>query len=146
MPLHIVKLAVGAETVEDLAAWQTSRLAHQAGTGNIQRLVHTTHQTPKRKAEVLDGGSIYWVVKGVVSVRQRILDFDTGTKDDGKACCLFVLDPKLVLVRPKRRRPFQGWRYLKPHAIPPDLTGEASDDAAKMPVAMRRELAELGLL
>lgn len=146
MPLHIIKLAVGAETVEDLAAWQASRLAHQAGTKSTARLVHTTHQTPKRKAEVLDGGSIYWVVKGVISVRQRIIDFDTGTKDDGKSCCLIVLDPKLVLVRPKRRRPFQGWRYLKPEAVPPDMTGADSDDAAKMPVAMRRELAELGLL
>lgn len=146
MALNIVKLCVGATTVEDLAAWQSSRLAQQKGTGSVPRLVHTTHQTPKRKDEVLDGGSLYWVIKGVILVRQKIIDFDVGQKDDGRKCCLIVLDPKLVLVKPKRRRPFQGWRYLKPDAVPEDLAGANDGTVENMPLKMRRELAELCLL
>lgn len=140
MPLHIVKLCVGAESVEDLSAWQSGRLEAEG------RVVHTTFQRPRRAEEVLDGGSLYWVVKGIIQVRQRIIGFDEGTKEDGSRCCLFVLDPALVLVKGKRRRPFQGWRYLKPEAVPPDMAGTASKGAQEMPLKMRRELSELGLL
>ncbi|MEM1371379.1 MAG: DUF1489 domain-containing protein [Pseudomonadota bacterium] len=146
MPLHIVKLAVGAETVEDLAAWQALCLKRSASRRGGPRLVHTTFQTPKRQDEVLDGGSLYWVVKGVVSVRQRLLGFDEGRKEDGSKCCLFVLDPDLVPVRGKRRRPFQGWRYLKDADAPADYSSTGAEEAKKLPAAMRRELAELGLL
>ncbi len=146
MPIHLVKLSVGSQTVEDLAAWQKTRLAQQKGTASKPRLVHTTHQTPKRQDELLDGGSIYWVIKGLIQVRQKLIGFDEGQKGDGRKCCLLVLDPKLVPVRSMPRRAFQGWRYLKDDDVPADITGDAKDDTAQMPLKMRRDLAELGLL
>lgn len=147
MTLHLVKLCVGAASIEDLATWQASRAAHHRA-GGTPRLAHTTFQTPKRQAELLDGGSLYWVIKGVIQVRQRIAGFDTGTKEDGSACCLILLDPELVPVRPARRRPFQGWRYLMADDAPPDLKGGMADAGAPgdMPAKMRRDLADLGLL
>lgn len=146
MTIHIIKLCVGADSVDDLSRWQESRLrlSRAAGDG---RLFHTTRMVPKRQDEVLDGGSLYWVIRGVIQVRQRIVGFDSGAKEDGTACCLFVLDPELVAVRPTPKRPFQGWRYLKPHEAPADLApGEEACDVARMPARMRKELAELGLI
>ncbi|MEO1207894.1 MAG: DUF1489 domain-containing protein [Pseudomonadota bacterium] len=145
MALNIVKLAVGADNIDDLSRWQDMRLkASKRETGKAQ-LVHTTFQTPRRQDEVLSGGSLYWVIKGVIQVRQRLVGFEEGCKEDGSPCCLFVLDPQLVVVRGKARRPFQGWRYLKPDDAPPDLSAVGAD-TQKLPAAMQRELAELGLL
>jgi hypothetical protein len=146
MPLHIIKLCVGATSIEDLADWQDGRLAAQKAAGQKPRLFHTTFQSPKRQADVLDGGSLYWVIKGLITVRQRLVGFDEGHKDDGKPCCLLLLDRELIPVRPTPRRPFQGWRYLDADDAPPDLKGGARDQVAEMPPQMRKELAGLGLL
>jgi hypothetical protein len=145
MPLHIVKLCVGAESIEDLAAWQKERLAKQKKAGAKPRLYHTTFQTPKR-TEVLEGGSLYWVIKGIIQVRQRLVGFDEGQKEDGSPCCLLLLDKTLVPVRPTPRRAFQGWRYLDDADAPPDLKKGTHDGVAAMPPALRKELANLGLL
>ena len=147
MPLHIVKLCVGATSIEDLAEWQQGRLAEQkrAGIGKPQ-IFHTTYQSPKRQAELLDGGSLYWVIKGIISVRQRLVGFAEGQKDDGKPACRLLLDARLVPVRPVPRRAFQGWRYLTNDDAPRDLEPGAIDSLAEMPPAMRKELAGLGLL
>lgn len=145
MTVHIIKLCVGADSIEDLAHWQVGRLA-QARRNGEAKLHHTTRMVPKRQAEILDGGSLYWVIRGVVQVRQRIVGFDSGQKEDGTPCCLIGLDPELVPVRPTPRRPFQGWRYLGAEDAPPDLAASRHDETARMPAAMRRELAELGLL
>lgn len=148
MTLHLIKLCVGAASIEDLAHWQASRLDFARRNGLPARVEHTTFQTPKRQAELLDGGSLYWVIKGVVQVRQRIVGFDSGVKEDGSPCCLILLDRELVPVRSLRRRPFQGWRYLAPDDAPADLSGAGtgSDALAGMSAGMRRDLAELGLL
>lgn len=146
MSLHLVKLCVGAQSIEDLAEWQAGRLAEAKKSGNPGQLFHTTYQSPKRTDELLDGGSIYWVIKGVIQVRQRLVGFDEGTKADGRRCCLILLDPKLMPVRPKPRRAFQGWRYLTDDDAPLDLTGGTGTSLAGMPPKMRRELAELCLL
>jgi len=146
MTLHLVKLCVGAASIEDLAAWQEGRIVAARKRPGKARLVHTTFQTPKRQAELLDGGSLYWVIKGLIQVRQRLLGFDEGQKEDGSPCCLLVLDAPLVPVRPVPRRPFQGWRYLDAADAPADLTGAASDGVAAMPAKMRKDLADLGLL
>lgn len=145
MTLHLVKLCVGADSIEDLAAWQKARLAEQRKKGKPTRLFHRTFQTPKREAELLDGGSLYWVIKGVIQARQRLVGFEEGRKDDGSRCCLILLHPQLVPVRPTPRRAFQGWRYLEAADAPPDLT-RSSHDLSEMPAKLRRELAELGLL
>ncbi len=141
MALHIIKLCVGAESIEDLAHWQAGRFAARS------RIEHTTFQAPKRQDDLLSGGSLYWVIKGVIQVRQRLIGFDTGHKDDGSACCLLLLDPELVPVRPTKRRPFQGWRYLTDADAPPDVgSARAAADMAAMSPQMRKELADLGLL
>ena len=153
--LHLVKLCVGAASIEELEAWQKGRLAAMKQAGEKPRVVHTTFQSPKRQTELLDGGSLYWVIKGIIQARQRIVAFDSGVKDDGgrtdkpasgRTCCLLVLDPALVPVRPVKRRPFQGWRYLASEDAPGDLGGDAACDVAAMPLKMRKDLAALGLL
>jgi hypothetical protein len=146
MTLHLVKLCVGAASIDDLAAWQKERLAERRKAGEKPRLFHTTFQTPKRQAELLDGGSLYWVIKGVIQVRQRLLGFEDGHKEDGSPCCLLLYDRELVPVRPVPRRAFQGWRYLQASDAPPDLAAGAGSGLAELPAKMRRELAELGLI
>ena len=146
MPLHLVKLCVGATSIEDLAQWQADRLAHARKSDRKAQLFHTTFQTPKRQAELLDSGSLYWVIKGQIAVRQRLVGFGEGKKADGTPCCLLLLDPDLVAVRPVPRRAFQGWRYLTAEDAPPDLGKGAGQAVARMPEALRRDLAELCLI
>ena len=147
MALHLIKLCVGADSIEDLAQWQAARLSERRKAGEKKPLpVHRTFQTPKRKSELLDGGSLYWVIKGLVQVRQPIVDIEEGRKEDGTPCCLLVLENKLVSVRPTPRRPFQGWRYLDAADAPHDLDGAAADGVAAMPAKLRKDLADLGLL
>lgn len=147
MPLHIVKLCVGADSIEDLDQWQKGRWIEQKQAGiKKPQIFHTTFQSPKRQAELLDGGSLYWVIKGLIAVRQRLVGFAEGQKDDGKRACRLLLDRTLVPVRPTPRRPFQGWRYLDADDAPPDLAVGARDATVEMSPAMRRELASLGLL
>jgi len=145
MTVHLVKLCVGVETVQDLASWQAERLLGLARSGETPELRHRTRQTPRRRNGLLDGGSLYWVIKGFVLVRQRIVDLKDATKDDGTACCAIVLDPELVTTRPQPRRAFQGWRYLETADAPPDarILESANDD---MPPGMREELRELRLI
>src|SRR5262245_54767475 len=122
MPLHLIKLCVGCDSIEELATWQAERLRVRRRAGERgPRLFHRTFQTPKRREELLAGGSLYWVIKGLVQVRQPLIDLCEGTKDDGTPCCLLILKNTLIPVRPVPRRPFQGWRYLDTEAAPPDL-------------------------
>lgn len=146
MTVHIVKLCVGVDAIDDLARWQKARLQTTKRETGTAFLFHTTRMVPKRQPEVLDDGSIYWVIRGVIQVRQRIIGFRDGQKADGSKCCLIILDPKLVAVRPTPRRAFQGWRYLEPDDAPPDLASSAGAELADMPAQMRRDLAELCLL
>lgn len=145
MALNMIKLCVGADSVQDLADWQASRRAFKAPGGG-RCYAHTTFQTPKRQADLVPGGSLYWVIKGTILVRQPLLGFGEGTKDDGSTCCLLLLGEELVLVRPTPRRPFQGWRYLTAEDAPPDMKRGAKNDVIEMPAAMRRKLSDLGLL
>jgi hypothetical protein len=147
MGVHLIKLCVGVDSIEDLAKWQARRLRERRKAGERKpRLWHRTLQMPKRRAELLEGGSLYWVIKGIVQVRQRLLDITAGTKDDGTPCCVLILDAVLVPVSPVPRRPFQGWRYLDAAEAPADLKPGARRDIAAMPAKLRQELAALGLL
>lgn len=145
MTLHLIKLCVGSASIEDLATWQRGRLAELKKSGKKSQLFHTTFQTPKRQAELLAGGSLYWVIKGVIQVRQRIVGFGEGHKKDGSPCCLILLDPALVPVRPLSRRAFQGWRYFDAADAPADLK-RGEKKLADLPPKMRRDLADLGLI
>ncbi len=139
--LHLIKLAVGVRDVGHLAAIQAERAKTEPP------LRHRTRNTPKRAAELLDGGSIYWVINRAVLVRQRILGIQRDVWDDGSACAGLVLDPALVRVAARAMKPFQGWRYLSAADAPPDLgaPGHAGgiDD---LPHEMRLALTHLALL
>ncbi len=139
---HLIKLSVGPRDVAQLRAIQARRLE------NDPPLRHQTRMVPKRAAEILSfGGSIYWVVAGFVQVRQRILEIREERWDDGTACAGLVLDPALVPVEARPQKPFQGWRYLPPDAAPPDIRPGAEPRGLEaLPVKMRRELRDLGLL
>jgi len=145
MTLHLVKLCVGAASIEDLSAWQAENRQRKSRDGKTCAY-HTTHQSPKRQAELLDGGSLYWVIRGVILVRQKLVGFEDGSKDDGTPCCLLLLAPPLIQVRPTPRRAFQGWRYLESADAPADLKSGKRDQVASMPAEMRKRLADLGLI
>jgi len=145
MTTNLIKLCVGADSVEDLTGWIGERLADKNRRGLAPEQIHVTRMTPKRHDDLIDGGSLYWVIKGIIQCRQRILELRPVTGEDGIARCGVVLEPQVVLVEPRPRRPFQGWRYLVPKEAPPDLDG-GTTGLAEMPADMRRELAELGLL
>jgi hypothetical protein len=110
--------------------------------GQKGELKHTTRMVPKRREELLDGGSLYWVIKGTVTVRQRLVDIRPFVDKEGVPRCHLVLDKGLVIVAPRPRRAFQGWRYLLAKEAPPDV----GKSARNLPDKLRRELAELGLL
>jgi hypothetical protein len=143
MTLHLIKLCVGIETLSDLAAWQSRRLKDKKRDGKPQELIHVTRHAPRRAAEILDGGSLYWVIKGWVSARQNLLDIRPVMKN-GIAHCALVYDKELVAVEPRAHRAFQGWRYLDPKDAPPDMA--IWTKGADLPDALRRELISLGLL
>ena len=145
MTVHLIKLCVGVETAKELAEWQDERLKSLKRANKTPEHCHRTLQTPRRRDELLDGGSLYWVIRGFVLVRQRVLDIRADMKDDGTACCGIVLDPELVATRPHPRRPFQGWRYLDAADAPRDAKGLA-DGSDEMPRAMREDLRELRLI
>ena len=146
MALHLVKLCVGAQSIEDLTQWQAANRKFKPRRGRCLRVYHTTFQWPKRREELLDGGSLYWVIKGLIQARQRLTGFEEGHKEDGSPCCLILLDPDIVPVRPQPRKAFQGWRYFPEEDVPPDLKPGVDDGVAHMPQSLRRELAALGLI
>ena len=132
MTVHLMKVAVGSKTADDLARWQD----RQKGT-----LSHTTRMWPKREAEIVPGGSLYWAVAKKFALRQRIIGLERCVVG-GTPKCRILLDSELVPVRAAARRPFQGWRYLDPAKAPPDLRAGTSRTEAEL----EETLATLGLL
>jgi hypothetical protein len=148
--LHMIKLSVGTESVEDLREWQAGILAKKRKKKQKPELFHWTRMMPKQKAEVLDGGSIYWVIKGFIRARQRILDLDQRIDDEGQPYCAIVLDPPLIPTELRSFRAFQGWRYFDPADVPPDARMRGGKGAGKSrgqpSEAMLADLKNLGLL
>ncbi len=135
--VHIVKLCVGVESFEDLAA----RIEARGGTETR----HVTRMRPKREAEILAGGSLYWVIKGVVQARQSFVDLEEVIGPDGIRRCAFVLDGELIRTAPAPRRAFQGWRYLAAKDAPSDLTKARATDT-DLPPDLANALADIGLV
>ncbi|WP_416897422.1 MAG: DUF1489 family protein [Minwuia sp.] len=134
--VHLVKLCVGVDSVEQLAEFQRARASRN------EALRHVTRNRPRRDDEVLNGGSIYWIIAGAIRVRQRIVDLEVVQTGEGVKCGL-LFDPELVRTEPWGRRPHQGWRYLEAKDAPPDLPdGEAAED---LPDDLRAHLREIGL-
>ena len=138
MSLHLVKLCVGVLDLDQMERWINDV---KAGRDTAD---HTTRMFPKRRDELLNGGSLYWVIRGVILCRQPIADLVPVTGEDGIHRCRIDFKPEIIAVRPQPRRAFQGWRYLDAADAPPDLRG--AKQLKNMPESMRRELAELGLL
>lgn len=139
--VNLLKLCVGAETVQDLLDWQASPRAK--GPDGLPR--HVTRMWPKRAGEVLAGGSLYWVFKGMILARQRILRLDEVDRGDGIARCGLVLDPKVIRTEPVPKRPFQGWRYLVAKDAPSDLAEGRVADNENLPPRLLAALAEIGV-
>ena len=137
MTLNLIKLCVGAESVEDLQQWVDRRMK------TYGEQVHTTRMQPKRADEIVGEGSLYWVIKGQVLCRQKLLGVRPFTDGEGVSRCDLILEPVIVRVQPRRKGPFQGWRYLDGKDAPPDLD---SGQTKGMPPELAKELAELGLL
>jgi hypothetical protein len=146
MTVHLLKLCVGCDSVKDLADWQAERLKQLKRERKRLELCHRTLQMPKRRDEILDGGSLYWVIKGFVLVRQRIVDLRPDTRDDGTPCCGIVYDPELIATRAQPRRAFQGWRYLEAADAPADLGPWREEVSEAPPPGMREALRELRLI
>lgn len=141
----MLKLCVGAESISDLEEWIEEQMLMRRRMGRPEEQTHTTRMVPKRVDELIDEGSLYWVIKGQISARQKLLAVRPFTDADGIGRCHLVLEPVVVPVAPRPCRPFQGWRYLADKDRPGDLA-ERGGDLGVMPETMRRELAELGLL
>lgn len=142
MPLHLIKLCVGVDSVEDLERSRDRRVAERKARGEPAVSRHVTRMTPKRAEEILEGGSLYWVIKRVIQCRQRIISLDEVRDADGTKRCAIVMDPEIVRTNPSPKRPFQGWRYLKDSDAPGDLT--AATGGADLPDDLRRKLIEIG--
>lgn len=145
MTVHLIKLSVGTENVDDLQRFQDRRRTAARERGEAPLARHLTRSTPRRAEEVLDGGSIYWVIRGVIQARQPVIGLESSTNPEGLPRCAIVLGEPLVRTVPRHCRPFQGWRYLQPADAPPDL-GSAEDLAETMPPEMLAELKDLGLI
>ena len=145
MALNLLKLCVGCESVEDLEEWIAMKLDQRRRAGEAVENFHTTRMIPTRAAELVDGGSLYWVIKGSVQCRQRLLEVRPFIDGEGISRCHLMLDPTVVRTDWQPRRAFQGWRYLKQTEAPLDL-GKGRKGVAEMPVKLRQELTELGLL
>ena len=133
--LHLAKLAVGVRDVAHLRQLQAKRVP----------LRHLTRSQPRRRDEILAGGSLYWVVNGAMVVRQRLLDIAEAAYDDGSRCCALALDRELVPVLGRPMKPFQGWRYLEAEAAPLDVPAQAADTEG-LPEPLLRQLRELCLI
>jgi hypothetical protein len=143
--LHLIKLCVGCDSVKDLEHWIREKRKRLKKSGSAREHIHTTRMTPKRAEELLDGGSLYWVIRGQIMCRQRLIAVRPFVDKEGVGRCWLALEPKVVLVEPRPFRAFQGWRYLEVKSAPRDLD-RAAPGAAAMPEQLRRELRELGLL
>ena len=146
MSLHLIKLAVGCGSVKDLKDWIADRMKTAKKKGLPQQHVHITRIVPKRAEEILAGGSLYWVIRGEIAAREKIIGIEPFRDREGIGRCRIVMQPRVISVSPRPMRPFQGWRYLTEDAAPADLGKAAAGTIAAMPEEMRRELRDLGLL
>lgn len=139
--VHLQKLSVGSESIQTLQDWQDHVVRSRQRKGLSAHHVHVTRMFPKRREEILDGGSIYWVIKGNILCRNAVVGLEETTKNGHRACAI-LMDPELIPVLPKPRRAFQGWRYLQAGDAPPDLTG--TESGVDLPPNLRAKLLELG--
>ena len=142
MTVHLQKLSVGSESITGLQEWQEQAVKARVAKGLPAYHQHVTRMFPKQSEALLDGGSIYWVIKGMIQCRNKIIGLDEVLTEDGRKACAIIMQLELIAVVPTPKRPFQGWRYLKAGDAPVDLT-EASG-AQDLPPELRRKLVNIG--
>ena len=142
MTIHLQKLSVGTESIETLQVWQDSVVARRVKQGLSPHHEHVTRMTPKQREALLDGGSIYWIIKGQMQCRNKIIDLEEVRTSDGRKACAILMEPVVIPVVPTPRRPFQGWRYLRPEDAPLDIS--VANGGAELPAALRTKLVNLG--
>lgn len=142
MTIHLQKLSVGSESIDTLQAWQIHIAAEREKKGLSPHHGHVTRMFPKRMDALMDGGSIYWVIKGIIQCRNELYALEQTRTRDGRKACSILMIPKLIPVVPTPKRAFQGWRYLKPEDAPRDLSG--AQGGAELPAELRRKLISLG--
>jgi hypothetical protein len=142
MALHLIKLAVGAASLEEIEKFQEKRRKERKQKPNSPHRVFT-RSTPKRTAELLDGGSLYWVIKGFIRARQKLVGFDEAADENGRKYCVLLVERKLIPTAARAMQPFQGWRYLEQARTPSDAR---AGDSADVPEEMAAELRRLGLI
>jgi hypothetical protein len=138
--LHLIKLCVGVDSIEDLIAWRV----RSNPKGLESRSQHVTRMWPKRADELLNGGSLYWVIRGTIQARQRIISLEEAIGQDGIRRCAIVMDPEIIRTAHATRRPFQGWRYLSATDAPRDLPRQRGTDDA-LPHELSLALADIGV-
>lgn len=143
--LHLLKLSVGTESVDSLREWQQGRSAARRKLGQDPRPRHVTRMWPKRADELLDGGSVFWVIKGLVLARQPIEELQEVIGEDGIRRCAIIMSPEIIHVETRPKRPFQGWRYLAAKDAPPDLRNQ-NPDAVSLPPELALALDGLGVV
>lgn len=144
MPLNLIKLCVGIDDLQELRDWQAQRLARMRAAGEMPQLRHVTRSWPRRAQEVLEGGSLYWVIRGIIRARQPVIGFEEALDpQEGIRRCAILLSEDLVETEPRPCRAFQGWRYLEARDAPADRTGGGMGD---LPAEMEAELRSLGIL
>lgn len=142
MTVHLQKLSVGTESIESLTQWQLAMVARRVKAGGAPYHEHVTRMFPKQKEALLDGGSIYWVFKGLIQCRNKIIGLEEVRREDGIKACSIQMEPGPIPVVPTQKRPFQGWRYLQTDAAPADLTDATG--GADLPADLRTKLVEIG--
>ena len=140
--IHLQKLSVGSESIDSIAAWQAAVVARRVKAGKPAVHEHVTRMFPKQKQALLDGGSIFWVVKGMIQCRNKIIGLEEVRRKDGVKACAILMEPGPIAVIPTPKRPFQGWRYLLPDAAPTDLTD--AEGGIELPAELRTKLVEIG--
>ncbi len=140
MTVHLVKMAVGIESLDHLRRVQAERIK---GAGKLR---HLTRNRPRRADDVLDGGCIHWIIKGYIRARQRIIDFEDAEGRDGRKRCALILDPNLERTALVPHRPMQGWRYMDEESAPSVADGNYAEAVENLPQGMAEELRSLGLI
>ena len=146
MTVHIARRAFRMESLDDLVQLQKERIAAERAAGRPARLYWWMRSTPTRQAEILDGGSIYWVIKGYIRARQRILGIETQIDSEGRKRCFMHLEPRVIPTALSPSTPRRGWHYLEQQGAPPDRPGQTEGLGEELPSEMAAQLRELGLL
>ena len=141
--VNLIKLCVGAQNVSDLYNWQKNRIIYLENFENPATFL-ITRMRPKRENEILNGGSIFWVFKGLILARQKIIGFDNFLSEDNISRCKIILDRRIILTDTYQKKPFQGWRYFNQQEAPKDRE-IFSDDKTQLPLEIEKELSEIGI-